>query len=280
MLRTTKLPFPSPLFLVLVTSVVLSNFTALPGTAFAQHLISMMRPAEGQFIVDRASLLKQADYETVERLADNLLKSRAAPLIVVTISTMAEVGGEGMSIDMFARTLFDQWGIGPKTVANENWNRGMLLVVAHDDRKARIELGAGWGRSHDKDAQQIMDELMLPHFRQGDYSSGILAGVEGLDAMARDLKLPSKSITSRPIKASDLWIAGGVIGLAIFSVVSLVRRGTNGWAWIFWGFVFTVVVMVMFKSRSSRRSGYSGGSYGGSSFGGGFSGGGGASGSW
>jgi uncharacterized protein len=97
--------------------------------------------------------------------------------------------------------------------------------------------------------------------------------VEGLDKMARELELPT-----RPRPASHYIIGGVFFGLLVFTVVSLIRRGAGGWAWLFWGVVFSVIGAVLYHMATNRSSG--GGGYSGGSFGGGFSGGGGASGSW
>jgi uncharacterized protein len=187
---------------------------------------------------------------------------------------MASHGGAGLRIETFARLLFDQWGIGPEKIAETSWNYGMLLLVSKGDRKARIELGAGWRHDKDLAAQQIMDDLIVPRFRQGDFSGGIRAGAEALDKLARDLQLPTK-----PVPASTYWIGAAMLGVVIFTVVSLIRRGSSGWAWLFWGAVFAIIGTILYHLASSRSSG-SGGGYSGGSFGGGFSGGGGASGSW
>jgi uncharacterized protein len=187
---------------------------------------------------------------------------------------MAEHGGAGMRIETFAKLLFDQWQIGPENINRQNWNRGILLLVSKGDRRARIELGAGW--KHDEDAQcrKIMEEQIVPRFKQGDFSAGITAGAEALEKMARGLALP---------KAPTPWwywpAVIGAVALGIFSVVSLVRNGSSGWAWLFWGAVLGLVGTVLYMlltQRSRGGSGYSGGSFGG----GGFSGGGGATGSW
>lgn len=242
--------------------------------------IAIERPAEGEFVVDLAHLLSEDDKSTINLAAAELLRNKAAPLIVVTIPSMAAYGGEGMRIETFARFLFDQWEIGPATVAGENWNRGMLLLVSRDDRKARIELGAGWRRDHDATALRIMDEQIIPNFRTGQYALGIRSGVAGLDAMARDLQLPAGQKVSRPWTTTEIMIGIGVLGLAIFTIVSLARRGTSGWAWIFWGVVAAVLVGVVVAFLSSRGRGGRSSGYGGGSFGGGFSGGGGSTGSW
>ena len=146
---------------------------------------------------------------------------------------MAEYGGGGLRIETFARLLFDQWQVGIAKLGNQNWNTGILLLVSVGDRKSRIELGAGWGREKDQLCQQIMDERIVPEFKQGDFNGGISAGVEALEAMARGKELPT---VPRPWWHYAMVV--GFIGLAIFTVVSMIRRGASGWAWLFWGVVF------------------------------------------
>lgn len=243
-------------------------------TAQEVGTITIERPGERDFIVDGANLLTADDTAKIKEIADKLLTDKAAPIIVVTINSMADHSSGIHRIETFARLLFDQWGVGPAEVQGQAWNYGILLVVSKYDRRARIELGAGWRRDKDAQAQQIMDELIIPHFKQDHYSAGILAGVEGLDKMARDLELPSP-----PFQWQSLIIPVVFVGLLIFTVVSLIRRGSSGWAWLFWGAVFTVIGLILYYLATSRGSG-GGGGFSGGSFGGGFSGGGGASGSW
>jgi uncharacterized protein len=235
--------------------------------------ISLQRPGPREFVRDQADMIDSADEQRIREICDKLLTDKATPIIVVTIESMAEHGGAGLRIETFATLLFNQWQIGHEKLAGQLWNTGILLLVSKQDRKARIELGAGWGREKDAVCQQIMDELIIPQFKQGQFSAGIVAGVEALDKMARGLELPRRP---RPWWHYALVI--GVIGLAIFTVVSLIRRGASGWAWVFWGAVFAVVGVLLYSML--RSSAGSGGGFSGGSFGGGFSGGGGASGSW
>lgn len=238
--------------------------------------INIARPDERDFIVDHADLISSADEQHIRQLATKLLNEKATPIIVVTIESMAQYGGAGMRIETFAHLLFDQWAIGQAKLDGQLWNTGMLLLVARDDRKARIELGAGWKHEQDALAQQIMNEQIVPRFRQGDFSGGIVAGVEALDKMARGLELPK-----RPTPWWQPLLVAGAIALLIFTIISLIRRGASGWAWLFWGAVFSLIGYLLYSFlRSSMSSGGGGGGYSGGSFGGGYSGGGGATGSW
>jgi uncharacterized protein len=245
------------------------------GASFAD--IKLPRPGQHEFILDQANLLSETDKAKIRQIAEKLLKDKAAPIIVVTIDSMAHHGGVGLRIETFAQLLFDQWGIGPAKVGKTPWNYGILLLVSRDDRQARIELGAGWRRDKDVQAQQIMDEQIIPRFKQGNFSGGIVAGVESLDKLARDLKLPS-----RPRSTAEYIVPAVIGGLGLFTVISLIRRGSSGWAWIFWAAILGVIGAILYEmaNNRSRGGGFGGGGFSGGSFGGGFSGGGGASGSW
>lgn len=244
-----------------------SAMAQLPGR------IELQPPGDRQFVLDKADIIEEVDEQKIREIADRLLTDKAAPIVVVTIESMAQHGGEGLRIESFARLLFDQWGVGPATLGDASWNHGMLLLVSQQDRQARIELGAGWKREKDAVAQQIMDQQIIPRFRSGEYSEGILAGVVGLDRMARELQLPTRP---RP---TWHYVAGAVfLALMIFTVVSLIRRGSSGWAWLMWTAIFAGIGAVLYHMATSNSSGSGG--YSGGSFGGGFSGGGGASGSW
>jgi uncharacterized protein len=162
-----------------------------------------------------------------------------------------------------------------------------------------------------------MDQHIITRFKQQDFSGGIRAGVVALDAMARELQRPgtppspvegsqsypayqpnyqpSSSVYYNDPQPTSSWAPWATIifvGLGIFTVVSLIRNGSSGWAWLFWGAVFSIIGYVLYQaatSRSHRGSTFgsstfggssSGGGFSGGSFGGGFSGGGGSTGSW
>ncbi len=242
---------------------------AVPAAALAQAQVRYpTRPGERELVSDGASLLTPEDRAKVEKTCDALLAERGIPIVVVTIKALEAYGASGWPIEHYATNLYAEWGIGFK-----DWNRGILLLIAKDDRKARIELGADWGTGKHEQSQEIMEELVIPRFKQGDFAGGIVAGVEGLDAMARDVPLPKGLKAKKPWWYWGAWVAFG--GLAVFTGISLYRRGSSGWAWLFWGAVFVVlgILLQTLLKRAVAR-----GARG--SFGGGFSRGGGASGSW
>ena len=126
--------------------------TLLASPVMAQR-IDLPRPGPREFILDKANLLSAADRQTVRALCDRLLTDKATPIIVVTINSMADHGGADLRIETFATLLFDQWQIGHAKLGERDWNTGILLLVSRLDRRARIELGAGWARDKDAEAQ-------------------------------------------------------------------------------------------------------------------------------
>jgi uncharacterized protein len=239
------------LFIVLCTAPALSGAATFPE-----------KPPDTDFFVDQSALIRLEERTQINELASGLLTEERVPIYVVTIRSLAGQDAAGMSIEQYARELFDHWGIG-----FTDRNNGMLLVVSAGDRKARIELGEDWAHRHDTAAKSIMDDLIIPKFKQDNYSLGILDGVRGMEAMARGLDLP------RPTAPWWFWPALilGLVGV-IFLIVNLFRTGRKGWAW---AVILALVAVLFFALRAAASSGGSGGG-----FGGGSGGGGGATGSW
>ncbi len=255
-----------------ITRMLVILLLGMGAVSASAQVLNIDPPGERDFILDTAYLINEEDQAQIKQVCDTLLTERATPIVVVTVNSMDAHGAGDMRIETFATLLFNQWGIGYEKVGKQDWNTGILLLISAGDRKARIELGALWGRDHDAVAQRIMDEQIIPNFKKGDYTGGITAGVVALDKMARGLALPKRV---RPWWHYALMIA--IPALGIFTAVSLIRRGASGWAWLFWGVVFSILGVLLYQMLTNR--GRSGG-FGGGSFGGGFSGGGGASGSW
>lgn len=258
-------------YLVVFLTLTIISFSRLSSVHALE--LTLEPPGDREFVRDLAGMIDEPTKKQIQEICDKLLTDKATPIIVVTIDSMAKYGGADMRIETFATILFNQWQIGHAKLNDQDWNTGILLLVSKDDRKARIELGAGWGREDDAKCREIMDDYIIPHFKQGQFSQGILAGVEALDKMARKLEMPAK-----PQSAWSYVIIAVVIGLAIFTIVSLIRRGSSGWAWLFWGVIFAVIGTILYQMLTNRGGG--GGGFSGGSFGGGFSGGGGATGSW
>jgi uncharacterized protein len=177
--------------LVLATAGVLLPLVA-PARAMAS--IDLDPPPEGRFVVDRAELLELQQERQIDERAASLLAEHGTTLVVVTIGAMADHWPHGdIRIETFAHLLFDQWQVGDAEIRGETWNTGIMLLVSRDDRAARIQLGAGWGRAMDERCRRIMDEVIVPRFRRGRLGEGIVEGAAALDEMARGRRCPLRA---------------------------------------------------------------------------------------
>jgi uncharacterized protein len=217
------------------------------------------KPPNADFFVDKANLLDEVAKKGVNEAASALLKEEQIAMFVVTIPSLSAYEASGLGIEGYALELFNHWGIG-----SLDRNYGMLLLVSSGDRKARIELGGAFEGNYDRQANDIMQSLIIPGFKRGDFSVGISDGVRGMDAMARGLQLPKPTTPWWFIPALIL----AAIGFALL-IYNLFKTGRKGWAWALIAFLAVALFFLL------RNSGGSGGG-----FGGGSGGGGGATGSW
>lgn len=220
------------------------------------------KPPAEHFYVDDANLLNEEQGRAIDQVARKLLIEQRVPIFTVTIQSIAGMDAADYTIERYATALFNHWGIG-----SPERNYGMLLLVSKGDRRARIELGAAWGTRYDVQAQEIMNSLIIPAFKRGEFGTGLVDGVRGMDALARGLNLPA------PKRAA--WFMPAVVGVTLLGIgvaISLFRSGRTGWGW---AVVVLLGAFLLFVFRILQSSGSSSGG-----FGGGSSGGGGASGSW
>ena len=211
------------------------------------------RPEARAHIVDEANLIKPDEAAEIKILCDEVLTKKKAPIVVLTIPSLAQYGAKGWPIERYAMNLMSEWGVG-----YEDWNYGMLLLVSAGDRKARIELGGSWARRKDDEAKRVMSDRVIPRFKQGDFSKGILEGVRGLYQVAMgavpprpgsgrvDSPVPSPQTPSSP--GGGLPIPGSgkgggmafggcglilliVVGLIVISFISRLFRRRNVSAW-------------------------------------------------
>lgn len=204
------------------------------------------------------------------------------------------------AIEQYSIRVVDSWKLG-----REKQDDGVLLLVAKDDRKVRIEVGYGLeGAIPDVIAKRIITEIITPQFRQGDFYGGITQATEQLMRLIKGEQLPApQTKTSGQAELFDLlpglFVAALVLGgimRAIFGkfLGGLVNSGIVGVIiWLLGGGLVLVLLLALivffltFAGASNLVSmggmGGMGGGYGrsgGWSGGGGGFGGGGASGSW
>jgi len=216
-----------------VKTLLLLTAIGLPVLMLEPAITAPKYPHLSGRVVDDAKLLQSSIRRKLGQILKKHERETTNQVVVVTIKSL-----QGYSIEEFGLGLGNHWKIGQKGKDN-----GVLLIVASNERKVRIEVGLGLEDTlTDALAQDIIDTRILPEFRENEIEVGIQGGVTGI-----------------------LEVLGGTYEPGGSSILSALK---NLWYWILapFGFIFS------FFRRRSRGTVFSGG---GGSFGGG-----GASGSW
>ena len=127
-------------------------------------------PARTGAVVDAANIIGVNQEQSLAAKAAKLQSQSGVELVVVTLPSL-----QGYSIERWGRDLGNRWQVGGDAA------RGVVLIVAPNDREVRIEVGDGLALP-DSAAASIVKTIIVPQFRSGEMSGGILAGV---DAIAR-----------------------------------------------------------------------------------------------
>ena len=218
-------------------------------------------PLSGRVVDEAALMSRKQAHQLTQQLA--AFENRSGiQLVVVSIDSL-----DGETIEEYGYQLGRHWGIGQK-----GKNNGVLLLIAQDERKVRIEVGYGLeGALPDAIAANIIQTRILPAFKRGDMVAGILAGSQGImQALAGEYQPVDN--TSKADKQGGPWLF--ILVVIAMIVLHNLRGGGGG-------------------PGGRRRAAYMAGGFGAGSFGGrtgggggGFSGGGGsfggggASGGW
>jgi uncharacterized protein len=280
--------------------LILLWLALLPASAGAAEPVPL--PVLSSRVTDLTATLDATQRGRLEaRLATIDRAGRAQAAVLLLPTTQPE------TIEQFGIRLAEAWKIGRKGADN-----GLIIIVAKDDRKMRIEVGYGLeGPIPDAIAKRIIAERLAPAFKQSDFFGGLFAAVEAIDAAtgapvsgsapvvdaanAVPAAAPNPSGGEQPDWIAWLFgalVAGGVLRLMFGLLGSLAAAAVGGWLgfMLFGSLAFAVgaaVVIFLFSfvnvfSGGGRGSGGGGFSSGGGGFsgGGGSFGGGGASGGW
>ena len=147
-------------------------------------------------VVDAAQMLSPRAEQAIDQRLAALERSDSTQVVVLTIPTL-----DGEDIESFAlRAAHDTYHLGQKDKDN-----GVLLLVVRDDHKMRIEVGYGLeGVLTDLLAGRIIDQVMAPHFRTGDFEGGIAAGVVAIGQAVRgEFKAPAARRSHRARRSGD-----------------------------------------------------------------------------
>jgi uncharacterized protein len=187
-------------------------------------------------IVDEAGVLSGGARERVASMLKAHEDATGNQIAILTVPTL-----QGESVEDYAVRVFEDWKLGQKDKDN-----GVLVLVAPQDRRMRIEVGYGLeGTLTDAAASRVIRDLMTPRFREGNYDVGIESGVTGIVQVleGREPRDPEVNWAATPDDTNGLQFAGApmpllekiLVCLFVFSILGLftffglVTPGGGGW---------------------------------------------------
>ena len=259
-------------------------WAVVPAGAAAQSL-QPVPPLQAR-VTDLTATLNQQQIQSLDAMLAALEQKKGAQIAVLMVQTT-----QPEAIEQYSIRVVEAWKLGRgKAVAEQATgdknaapvDDGVLLLVAKQDRRVRIEVGYGLeGAIPDGIAKRIIDESITPHFRRQDYFGGIQAGLQDLQARVEGEDLPPAWAPGNGAAQSDEGVFGFlpvlvfafVAGTILSSILGRFLGATAGGfgAGVFGGaalgsiplaigagIVVFVLVLLMAPSRSSlRRSGRS-----------------------
>lgn len=242
------------------------------------------RPNPPRLVTDQAGVLSASEIQALEQKLVALDDSSSNQIAVVLIKTLND-----RPIEEYATKLFREWGIG-KTKTNN----GVLLLVAVDDRKIRIEVGYGLeGAIPDITASAIIRNDIGPAFKQQNYYKGLDNAVDALaKAAVGEYKVARKKDSSKPGGGGSIITFLVILAIVLLMVGGGGFGGGGGRRNSGLGGLAEGIILGSLMNGGNRGSGWGSGGFGGGGFGGGgggggfggfgggSSGGGGASGGW
>lgn len=255
--------------------------------ASAQNLAPV--PALQARVTDQVGMLNIGQRTALENvLAEHEQRSGNQIAILLINSTEPE------TIEQYSIRVADAWKLGRKGVDD-----GVLLLVAKNNSNAagrlRIETGRGvQGVLTDAQSKRVLQDVIAPHFRQGDFYGGLASGISVITSLLDREAFPEPATRSHASQQDDAFAWGPFIFFAILILITIFRsrggRGARSHGRGDWGNSSGVILGTALGHELGRRSnggfGGFGGGRGGFGGGGGFSGGGGgfdgggASGNW
>lgn len=162
-------------------------------------------PALTGRVVDQTGTLSSSEQADLSRALADFEKRKGSQIAVLIVPTT-----QPESIEQFSIRVAEAWKIGRSKVDD-----GAILLVAKNDRKLRIEVGYGLeGALTDATTKRIIDEIIAPRFKSGDFAGGITAGAERMMKVIDGEPLPAPP--SRPEWSSTSWFEDNLLDLAPF----------------------------------------------------------------
>ena len=177
-------------------------------SVFAQGIQAV--PALTARVIDQTSTLSAAESSALESRLSAFEQETGTQVVVLMVMTTAPE-----DIASYSNRVANTWKIGRKNVGD-----GLLLLVAKEDRKIRIEVAKSLeGAVPDLAAKRVIDEAITPHFKQGRFAAGIDAAISQISALIRSESLPAPTADSVASAAPSQGFSWTDIGIFLFFAV-------------------------------------------------------------
>jgi|GEM_PF-1650698 len=206
-----------------------------PAIALTIDDVPNPRITYGGWVVDQAQLFPSEVEQQFNQILTQVEQATGEEVAIVTVSRVAPAP----SVEQFATQLFNRWGIGKR-----DRNNGLLILISKGDRRIEIKTGSGLTTLlPNATVKDIIDNLMVPHFREAEFVEGTFAGLEALlrmtvpDVMSQlELSEPNESLLSRlspgsrfflKVSLSVIVVALGalIVGLTRFLLPTFAKPG-------------------------------------------------------
>lgn len=177
----------------------------------------------GLRVHDEAKVLSQSVVEQLEQKLKKYEDSTSNQIAILIINSL-----DGDAPEEYSMRVVEKWKLG-----NKKKDNGVLLLIASDDHKMRIEVGQGLeGVLTDAKSNGIIRNEIAPNLRRGDYDAGVTAGVGAIiGTIAGEYKSDVVDSGSSQMSVTELIITGlfifGILGL--FTMIALFSGGCAGW---------------------------------------------------
>ncbi len=209
----------------------------------ATTIVALEVPYLGGRVNDLADLLDDSFEARLEERLRALEEETGAQVVVLTVPSL-----EGDPIEDFSMRVVDTWKLG-----REGVDDGVLILIARDERRMRIEVGYGLeGALTDAQSGRIIDHLMAPRFRQGDFSGGVDEAVSAVSVAVRgeELELPESQPRETGLPGFGTLIFFLIFGLPFINA-ALSARGSAAWIlYLFLTPFFFVLPSAMFGPKA------------------------------
>lgn len=212
--------------------------------------------AESEYVNDFAQVIDKRTHQTLKKMLYEIEYSSGVEIAVVTIDSFGTYKTSAKTWEGFSTGLFNNWGIG-----NLPENNGVLIMISKNDRKIRIELGAGYSVHYNDIMKTIIKNDITPWLKMGDYNLGIMMGAQSvIDAVTIPISF---------LEWHKYHILAGVLSLTSLLFALYAKKTGNKNTAIFFislaGFLFLWLLTKLANGNASDGFGGGGSSGGGAS---------------